>query len=353
MHVLPGCHLAFRCRHILGTIGRPATKRWTGRSRARSIGFAPDVFERLLDIVNSVRGTQYSDAVGQVTTRSGSSPPCRRKVNIQCEHPVPEPCWQAQLACELRPNTPALAQAFANLRVEPYLLLGSILQHNGQRVGLLLHLSKRPFGEQPRDAGVDTRVDAGVDAGIDAPPDSGPDAPMTTATSTATATSTLTVTGTSTTTTTSTATGTSVGPEPRPDGAPMAGTDAFTVAADTAASDVAVSHDGLQRDGVIIATDTPFAVAASDGSTSSSVPDGGPILADVSAASMIDAMGARQDGGRLSAIDSAGNQGTTTEKTGSSGCGCVIGGRTTRLASIAPLLVLGLLMLRYRRRPRR
>jgi hypothetical protein len=31
----------------------------------------------------------------------------------------------------------------------------------------------------------------------------------------------------------------------------------------------------------------------------------------------------------------------------------VIGGRTTRLASIAPLLVLGLLMLRYRRRPRR
>lgn len=38
--------------------------------RVEKEGFAPDVFERLLAIVNAVRGTEYSDAVGQVIDRS-------------------------------------------------------------------------------------------------------------------------------------------------------------------------------------------------------------------------------------------------------------------------------------------
>ncbi len=38
--------------------------------RVEKEGFAPDVFERLLAIVNAVRGTQYSDAVGRVIDRS-------------------------------------------------------------------------------------------------------------------------------------------------------------------------------------------------------------------------------------------------------------------------------------------
>jgi hypothetical protein len=39
-------------------------RRWL--YRVEKEGFAPDVFERLLAIVNAVRGTEYSDAVGQV-----------------------------------------------------------------------------------------------------------------------------------------------------------------------------------------------------------------------------------------------------------------------------------------------
>ncbi|AUX29546.1 MULTISPECIES: RNA-directed DNA polymerase [Sorangium] len=38
--------------------------------RVEKEGFAPDVFERLLAIVNAVRGTEYSDAVGQVINPS-------------------------------------------------------------------------------------------------------------------------------------------------------------------------------------------------------------------------------------------------------------------------------------------
>lgn len=43
-------------------------RRWL--YRVEKEGFAPDVFERLLAIVNAVRGTEYSDAVGQVVDRS-------------------------------------------------------------------------------------------------------------------------------------------------------------------------------------------------------------------------------------------------------------------------------------------
>jgi hypothetical protein len=43
-------------------------RRWL--YRVEKDGFAPDVFERLLDIVNSVRGTEYRDAVGQVLNPS-------------------------------------------------------------------------------------------------------------------------------------------------------------------------------------------------------------------------------------------------------------------------------------------
>ncbi len=43
-------------------------RRWL--YRVEKDGFAPDVFERLLAIVNSVRGTEYRDAVGQVVNPS-------------------------------------------------------------------------------------------------------------------------------------------------------------------------------------------------------------------------------------------------------------------------------------------
>lgn len=43
-------------------------RRWL--YRVEKEGFAPDVFERLLAIVNAVRGTEYSNAVGQVVDRS-------------------------------------------------------------------------------------------------------------------------------------------------------------------------------------------------------------------------------------------------------------------------------------------
>jgi hypothetical protein len=43
-------------------------RRWL--YRVEKDGFAPDVFERLLAVVNAVRGTEYRDAVGQVLNRS-------------------------------------------------------------------------------------------------------------------------------------------------------------------------------------------------------------------------------------------------------------------------------------------
>lgn len=43
-------------------------RRWL--YRVETVGFAPDVFERLLAVVNAVRGTEYNDAVGKVVDSS-------------------------------------------------------------------------------------------------------------------------------------------------------------------------------------------------------------------------------------------------------------------------------------------
>jgi MYXO-CTERM domain-containing protein len=157
------------------------------------------------------------------------------------------------------------------------------------------------------------------DGGIDAPMDV-MDGPFATATSTSTATSTLTATSTGTATSTSTAsstaTGTVVVAEPRPDGAVIAGTDA-----------------------PILLTD-----ARADAAPSASVPEGGLALADASLLSASDAMVAVPVGGdRPVAVGGPGNDGGADGKSGSSGCGCVVGGHDARTAWGLPLIALVLL----------
>jgi MYXO-CTERM domain-containing protein len=194
--------------------------------------------------------------------------------------------------------------------------------------------SPEPAPEPARDGGIDAPIYAF-------------DGPTATATSTSTATSVLTATGTSTTTSTATvsatATSTSVIAEPRPDGAVMA---------DAGTSDTAGARDGLLIDSLLSAADAWTATTGTDASTGLNLSDGGLGLVDALVANAPDAKIPASDGGQLGAVDGSGYIAGAAGKSGSSGCGCAVGGHDAATAWGLPMVVLGLLAFWRGLRPR-
>ncbi len=198
--------------------------------------------------------------------------------------------------------------------------------------------------------------DASVDAVIDAPVDSVADGPTATATSTSTSTATGTLTrtdtgtATSTSTVSTTATGTSVIAEPRADGAVMVGADAPVVVADAGTSDTVGARDGRLIDSLLSAADALAATPDTDASTGGNVPDGGLGSADALVGNALDAKVAASDSGRSGSVDGSRFDAGAAGKSGTSGCGCTVGGAVihSRQWSIA---LLGLVLAwRLRRR---
>jgi MYXO-CTERM domain-containing protein len=157
----------------------------------------------------------------------------------------------------------------------------------------------------------------------------------------------LTATGTSTTTSTATvsatATSTSVIAEPRPDGAVMA---------DAGTSDTAGARDGLLIDSLLSAADAWTATTGTDASTGLNLSDGGLGLVDALVANAPDAKIPASDGGQLGAVDGSGYIAGAAGKSGSSGCGCAVGGHDAATAWGLPMVVLGLLAFWRGLRPR-
>jgi MYXO-CTERM domain-containing protein len=201
------------------------------------------------------------------------------------------------------------------------------------------------------EVGPETGPEPSPDTGLDLPTEAGPDA--STATAISTATGTATTTQTSSSTTTSTATGTSVSPEPRPDGAPVVGSDAPILMADAATSDATIARDGFSTDGLLGSADAWTAKLGIDASTGSNLFDGGLGLADASVAITSDAKVAASDGGRSGSADGSRYDAGDSGKSGSSGCGCAVGGHDACTAWGLPVMVLGLLAFWRGSRPRR
>jgi hypothetical protein len=73
-------------------------------------------------------------------------------------------------------------------------------------------------------------------------------------------------------------------------------------------------------------------------------------LVDASATNTLDAKVATSDGGRGNAVDGAGADAGSSGKSGSSGCGCAIGGRPTAAAGWLLIPAMAALLKPWRRR---
>jgi len=114
------------------------------------------------------------------------------------------------------------------------------------------------------------------------------------------------------------------------------------------------ARDGLPIDSLLSAADAWTAKLGTDASTGSNLPDGGLGLADGLVANTLDAKtAATSDGGRLGSADGSGHDAGANGKSGSSGCGCVVGGHDTGSTWGLPMMVLGLLAFWRDSRPRR
>ena len=130
----------------------------------------------------------------------------------------------------------------------------------------------------------------------------------------------------------------------------MVGADAPVVVADAGTSDTVGARDGRLIDSLLSAADALAATPDTDASTGGNVPDGGLGSADALVGNALDAKVAASDSGRSGSVDGSRFDAGAAGKSGTSGCGCTVGGAVihSRQWSIA---LLGLVLAwRLRRR---